>query len=107
MRNDVQHAATWQDVAPLLQRWQMALWPVGDGWWEVHTGYLEGWTQPCYSKRVPFARLPEALLALAARCEAEEAAALREPPSRQRQCLECGTIWLQLAGTDTGCPQCR
>lgn len=72
MSNDVFQTATWQDVAPLLQRWQMALAPAPDRSWDVLAGWPRGGGLPRLDTRaVPWAQLPAAIAALAARCEAQ------------------------------------
>lgn len=74
MSDDVGQAATWQDVAPLLQRWQMALVPSPDGSWDVLAGYsrMGGVLPPHDARNVSFADLPQAIADVAAQCEASE-----------------------------------
>lgn len=65
----------WDAVAPLLARWRMALIPHQDGTWDVLTGYDSRLLTGVFDVHlVPFAGLPQAIAALAARC----AAAARE-----------------------------
>ena len=64
---------SWASVAPLLARWQMALIPARDGLWDVLAGFVTSWMPHHDARRVPFAQLPAAIAALAARCEAESA----------------------------------
>ena len=71
MSTTVHPPATWDDVAPLLARWQMALVPHRDGSWDVLATF-PGATPPVHEAyRVPFDRLPEAIVSVAARCEAD------------------------------------
>jgi hypothetical protein len=61
---------SWATVAPLLARWQIALAPHRDGSWDVLATF-PGANLPVHEAwRVPFARLPEAIAAVAAQCEA-------------------------------------
>lgn len=62
---------TWNDVAPLLHRWRIALIPWEDGRWDVLTGYDSGMTVPVYDARgVSWAQVPQTIWDLAERCEA-------------------------------------
>jgi hypothetical protein len=80
MNNDVQQSVPWSDVAPLLQRWQMALLPQPDGTWDVQPGYpsvgphrdggRSWWWR--LAVNVPFAELPQAIQEVSRRCEAEK-----------------------------------
>ena len=59
---------SWPEVASLLERWQMALVPHPEGLWDVLAGE-SGHGLPMHeAHRVPFAQLPQAIAALAARC---------------------------------------
>lgn len=71
MSNDVQPAVTWDDVAPLIAQWSMALVPHRDGSWDVLATF-PGANLPVHEAyRVPFARLPAAIQSVAARCAAD------------------------------------
>jgi hypothetical protein len=70
---------SWATVAPLLQRWQIALVPHRDGTLDQVQGGLWDVLATCpgavlpaqEAYRVPFARLPQAIADVAARCAAE------------------------------------
>lgn len=105
MSASIPEQASWATVAPLLARWQIALVPQRDRTWDLVSGYPRACGLPVHGALgVLFADVPQAILDVAARCEAVPYPAAS---SLQRQCLECGTTWLQRAGPDTGCPQCR
>ena len=80
-------APRWDQVAPLLQRWQIALVPHRDGAWDVLAGFDRPGSRPWIgvqgrpgqalsgvqeARYVAFAQLPQAIADVAARCEAEE-----------------------------------
>jgi hypothetical protein len=60
---------SWATVAPLLERWQIALAPHRDGTWDV-VAFHTGIGPPHDARQVPFARLPQTIADLAAQCEA-------------------------------------
>ena len=66
---------SWASVAPLLQRWQMALVPYTDRSWDVYSGYNDHSLPRHDARGVPFAALPQAIAIadVAARCAAEAA----------------------------------
>ena len=65
---------SWATVAPLLERWQIALLPAAPGLWTVTSGWPSATGLPRYAeRRVPFHALPAAIAAVAARCAQEEA----------------------------------
>lgn len=72
MSDAVQQDASWATVAPLVQRWQMALVPRSDGTWDVLACFPDAGPPVHEVERVPFAGLPQAIQDLAARCAAEE-----------------------------------
>jgi hypothetical protein len=61
--------STWNDVAPLLARWAMALVPHRDGSWDV-LAFLAGCGPQGDARYVECARLPAAIAEVAARCAA-------------------------------------
>ena len=64
-------ATTWASVAPLLERWQMALIPHDDLTWDVFSGYTPHHRLPIHdARRVPFSGLPQAIWEVSQRCEA-------------------------------------
>jgi hypothetical protein len=60
---------SWASVAPLLERWQMALVPHLDRVWEV-IAFAGGSGPRASAHRVPWPEVPQAIVDLAARCEA-------------------------------------
>ena len=64
----------WATVAPLLQRWQMALVPAPDGSWDVLAGSsrMGGVLPPHDARHVSCAALPQAIWDLSRRCEESE-----------------------------------
>lgn len=60
---------SWASVAPLLERWQMALVPYRDRLWDV-IACAAGSKSQGIARRVPFAALPQAIADVAAQCEA-------------------------------------
>jgi transcriptional regulator with XRE-family HTH domain len=69
MHDNMQHAATWASVAPLIARWQIALVPHRDGTWDVLAGFdrLSGVHD---AHHVAWPDVPQTIADLAARCEA-------------------------------------
>jgi hypothetical protein len=62
---------SWATVAPLLQRWQMALIPYPDGSWDLLAGYPRGWDGPRLQVHgVAFADVPQMVAYLAEQCSA-------------------------------------
>jgi hypothetical protein len=59
----------WNDVAPMLERWQIALVPHADRSWDV-LAFLAGVGPQVDARHIDFAALPQAIAAVAARCEA-------------------------------------
>lgn len=70
MSDTVQHGATWNDVAPLLARYQIALVPHPDGRWDV-TAFGVPLVPPYGCHHVRFADVPQVIAAVAAWCEAD------------------------------------
>jgi hypothetical protein len=64
---------TWNDVAPLLERYQIALVPHPDRSWDV-LAFLPDLGPHVDARRVDFAALPAVIAAVAARCAADAAA---------------------------------
>jgi hypothetical protein len=65
--NDATAEVTWDEVLPLLERWQIALVPHPDRSWDV-LAFGVPFVPPQDVRGVAFAGLPQAIKDLAARC---------------------------------------
>jgi hypothetical protein len=63
---------SWASVAPLLQRWQIALVPYLDGTWDVRVFGSQHRAAEVVAA-VRFADLPQAIWEVSQRCEAQAA----------------------------------
>ena len=63
---------SWATVAPLLERWQMALIPQHDGTWHLIANYPLALSLEVHlgATSVPFDHLPQIIADVAARCAA-------------------------------------
>ena len=65
---------SWASVAPLLERWQIALMPQRDRSWDLVSGFPRACGLPVHgATAVLWAALPQAIADVAARCEAAAA----------------------------------
>lgn len=73
MSDTVFPPVTWQDVAPLLERWRLAVFPNPDGTWDVLTGYAGG-ASGCLLRVTArcWTDVPQAIADVAAQCAAGE-----------------------------------